>query len=307
VLASPQELLDQVMNPTRAFTRPEYLFRPRQIIVRFRRALVGRTGDAVVVRLPWGSLLRVRPNEVIGASIWYYGVFDLVVTEAITRLLDPSENALDIGANVGQMTTLMSRRSGAGGRVWAFEPHPELFDELSANCARNAAMPNSAAVTLHAVGLSDVEGDAFLQLGPEFAENRGTATVAEAPAPQAAGLVPIRLRTVDSILPKDATVGLCKIDVEGHELRVLKGAGALLERRGVRDIIYEDREAGSAVLQRFFHERGFTVFSLHDPLWGPELRSPSEPCRGGENYLATLDAERAISRFGPRGWRALRG
>ena len=119
------------MNPLKVLTTPEYLFRPRQILHRFRRVYRGRSlGEFETVTLPWGRTIRVRPHEVIGSNIWCYGVFDLVVTEAIWRLLDESEMALDIGANIGQMTNLMRHRSGRAGKVHSFEPHPELFSEL---------------------------------------------------------------------------------------------------------------------------------------------------------------------------------
>ena len=55
--------------------------------------------------------------------------FDLISCEAIWRLLDEGELALDVGANIGYMTSLMAARLGKNGRVIAFEPHPVLFQE----------------------------------------------------------------------------------------------------------------------------------------------------------------------------------
>ena len=299
------------MNPLKVFSTPEYLFRPRQILVRFQRALCKPRGEIETVVLPWGSRLRIRPTEVVGSCIWYYGVFDLAVSEAIVRLLDPSETALDIGANIGQMTTLMSRKAGQGGQVFSFEPHPDIFAELSVNGRTESERPGSARVSLHNLGLSDHEGEASLQLGPAFEGNRGTGRVAASVTVPGSRLLPIRLDTLDRVLPAGTRVGVCKIDVEGHELQVFKGASAVLGRRAIRDIIFEDFDPYPSPLQRFLLEHGFTLFSLHTSVWGPRLESLNEQPqfianKEGENYLATLDPERALARFRSRGWCALR-
>ena len=141
------------MNPFKLFTMPQYLFRPRQILVRLKQAVAGPPPESAQVRLPWGDLITIRPRETIGALIWYYGVFDLVVTEAICRLLDPSEVALDIGANIGQMSSLMRYRTGRLGKVVSVEPHPELFAELGKIVRQPPGTPDVADVETHQVAL----------------------------------------------------------------------------------------------------------------------------------------------------------
>ena len=117
------------MNPFKLFSRPEYAFRPRQVLTRLQRACTP-VPDTAVVTLPWGDVVRVCPRETIGAEIWYCGVFDLPVAEALWRLLDAGETALDIGANLGQMTSVLRGKAGPAGCVLAFEPHPKLFAAL---------------------------------------------------------------------------------------------------------------------------------------------------------------------------------
>src|ERR1051326_2845902 len=98
------------MNLVKLFRHPEYLYRPSQVMLRLKRSLLPRPSVSADVKLPWGVSLRVRPEEYIGSIIWHRGVFDLVVLEALSRLIEPGETALDIGANIGQMTTLMCVR-----------------------------------------------------------------------------------------------------------------------------------------------------------------------------------------------------
>ena len=71
----------------------------------------------------------------IGIDIINIGTHDRVVPEAIWRLLDSGEQAIDIGANIGQNASIMALKSGPQGHVTAFEPGPEAFRLLSKNVA----------------------------------------------------------------------------------------------------------------------------------------------------------------------------
>ncbi len=115
------------------YLRPEYLFRPSQIWQRVQQKLHPQVGDFDQVTLPWGLPLRVRSFDFIGLHIRWFGVFDLCVSEVIWRLLDPGDTAIDVGANLGYITSLMAARTGKTGNVLAIEPHPELYQELLTN------------------------------------------------------------------------------------------------------------------------------------------------------------------------------
>src|ERR1051326_7108633 len=81
-----------------SFNKPEYVFRPRQILRRFAIRPKG-ADDTAEVLLPWGLPFRIRPQEVLGRAIWNTGVYDLAVSEALWRLTRPGETAVDAGAN----------------------------------------------------------------------------------------------------------------------------------------------------------------------------------------------------------------
>ncbi len=301
-----------MFNPFRFFTRPEYLFRPSQVLQRFRRLLSGPPQtDFVTLKMPWGTPLRVRPNEVIGVNIWSYGIFDLIVAEAIARLLDPSETAVDIGANIGQMTSLMRHIAGPHGHVYAFEPQEAVFSELQYNM--NVVNPSGAEapVTLHQIGLSDTDGVAHLDTGEHWATNRGMSRIVTGDAAQTSGTSQIKVKRLDSVLPSQTKIGVCKIDVEGHELSVLKGASQTLAETRLRDVIFEDLDPYPTLLHQHFRRAGFSLFSLHVSPLRPWIEECAEQSPGGRsaeagNYLATLEPERAISRFRRGGWFALK-
>lgn len=302
-----------LINPFRLFTRPEYLFRPSQVAHRFGRLISGTPpGDFLTVTLPWGAPLRVRHREVIGANIWCYGLFDLIVAEAITRLMDESEVALDIGANIGQMTSLMRCRAGQKGRVHAFEPHPVVFGELDFNMKQTAPGLNQAPVELNNFGLSDADGTASLDAGENWEENRGLARVVAGGASSGKGTMQIQIKRLDSVLPADVRVGVCKMDVEGHELSVLSGAKRLLAEGRIRDVVFEDFSGYPSPVHQRLLDAGYTLFCLHLSSLRPSLSKPATSSGskdGAEagNYLATREPERAVERFRDWGWQVLRG
>lgn len=293
--------------------KPYYVFRPGQLVRRAGRALSHRgaaPAQFAEVRLPWGAQIRVRPDDEVGSSILRIGLFDLCVTEAIWRLIDPREIAVDIGANIGHMTSAMAVRVGTGGTVVAFEPHPEIFRELSSNAGRWSADRRWAEIRLHELALSDRHGSASLSTPADFAANRGAAAlVKDADAAAAPGQVDeVRLARLDEIL--DADVGVMKIDVEGHELEVLAGAAALLRAGRVRDIVFEEWEPLPTRVTSFLQDEGYTLFSLDQALLGPVVgpagtRSASR-AHQAPSYIATREPARAFARLRKRGWAVLR-
>jgi FkbM family methyltransferase len=294
-----------MFNPFRFFAMPEYFFNPRQALRRFRR-LWHRQQPIERLRLPWGASIVAHTEENIGRALYYYGIFDKVVPEAIFRLLDPGEVGVEIGANIGQNCSCMAYRAGPGGSVLAFEPHPEILSELRGNVA---LWPENrfARVRIEPVALSAEAGEAWLDSGPEFETNRGSAAIN---ATAARGFK-VRLARLDDYLREARQVGFCKIDVEGHELNVLRGATDLLKRGAVRDIVFEDYEPQPSAVTDFLREHGYEVFKLGEEWLRPTLLGLQTPASADRpdthNFLATLNPVRARERYGPAGWRCLMG
>ena len=83
--------------------------------------------------------LTVDTADTIGRSIATRGIYDLDVTECVTRLLGSGELGVDAGANIGYMTAIMVGLVGSSGRVVSFEPNPLLHQTLSSNAERCGA------------------------------------------------------------------------------------------------------------------------------------------------------------------------
>ena len=157
--------------------KPEYLYRPSQLFRRIGRVFGGRP-EAGTVSMPWGIRMNVRPRDSLSLHLWHLGVLDLPVTEVIWRLLAPGDCAVDVGANIGYYSGLMAARVGAKGRVWGYEPHPDIFKDLRGHAELwRQQGGNLANVDARECAASDANATAELFESDEFDGNRGTASL----------------------------------------------------------------------------------------------------------------------------------
>ncbi len=279
--------------------KPEYLFRPSQIL---RRLSFTPSQTATALALPWQCTINACSAEVIGRSIATQGVYDLPLTEALTRLADPGETALDLGANIGYASLVLARAVGPQGRVICFEPNPALLPLLRANVENWSHLP-VAPIQIEPVAVSDTNGDGVLGFPDEYAQNQGVATLEGG-----SGGIPVSVRRLDSF--GISSVGVMKVDVEGHETSVFSGAESLLAGKRIRDILFEEHDAYPARSHQMLLGHGYHIFRLTRSTFRPLLLPPEEQSRQGflpPNFLATRDPQRACARFAAWGWSALSG
>lgn len=178
------------------------------------------------------------------------------------HLVRPGDVVLDVGASWGLYTSALSRLVGPSGHVHAFEPGPANLRSLRAIAGDN--------VTVHAVALSDSEGQADLNI--PVLSTRPTHAMASLETPSAkAGVehrsVRVPLRRLDGIdALRDAPVSFIKCDVEGHEAAVLDGADALLTRTLpaiLVEIEQRHQERDIRELLASLTARGYAGYCLH--------------------------------------------
>jgi len=186
----------------------------------------------------------------------YLGCFEPEETAWVRRLLRPGMTFLDVGANVGYFTLLASSLVGATGRVVAVEPSPSAFAALA---RATADLGNVSAVP---VGLSDSSGTLALYVPPEAHGNHAPTMIAT-PGWQE---VRVEVLTLDELTARHGLerIDLLKLDVEGHEARILGGAVRALSERRIGAVLCEFndywlRQAGSspAEVWRMLSDHGF--------------------------------------------------
>ncbi|NLT72028.1 MAG: FkbM family methyltransferase [Verrucomicrobiaceae bacterium] len=180
-------------------------------------------------------------------------------------LVGEGDVVLDIGANFGLFTRFLSEAVGEEGRVFSFEPTPDMFAVLS-HSARGLGWKN---VSCHQLALSDRPGQATMSIPIrgdgsrnhyEASLDPGVADCGGAVESFTTGVV-----TLDEF-SQSASMGrvaFIKCDVEGHEIAVLRGARALLARDRptilleVNEPLHEPGH-GSAV-REFLEEIGYRI------------------------------------------------
>jgi FkbM family methyltransferase len=233
------------------------------------------------------------------------GVHELHVCEALFRLAAPAETVVDVGANIGLMTSVLSMRVGSTGTVFSFEPHPATFERLR----ENVDLIGRAWVKCVRAAVSNASAKRILKEGPGFLLNDGTAQlVSSGDAAPSGACHEIEAVRLDEIL-SDVNCGVCKIDVEGHEIDTILGAERMLREGRIRDIVFESRSPLPAGLHSALRDSGFTIYRLRQRFWGIELGEVN--ASGIEehqsvDYVATIQPSRARALVSGRGWKVLR-
>jgi len=158
--------------------------------------------------------------------------------------------ALDVGANVGEWTQALlaeaERQGVTNVAVIGFEPVPDTADLLR---RRIAGMANGSRCEVVQAALSDANGTAVIHA---VAGGGGTSSLHPASGVTGGEHLTIRTITADAFARERGldAVHLMKIDAEGHDIHVLKGAGQMLEKGMVAVCQFEYNH-------RWVHSRSF--------------------------------------------------
>jgi FkbM family methyltransferase len=301
------------MPALRGLVKPCYVFAPRTLVRRIGMIFLHSQRSVAEVRLPWGALLEVNPEETIGRELLRQGVFDIAVTETVWRLLEPGDVAVDVGANIGYLTGLFAVKVGPSGQVVSFEPHPRIFARLRRNARNLGNQDSQASIALHECALGSRDGTARLLEPSAFRMNEGTSMLAgfgtQVPADSEG--FEVKLARLDTILA-GCDIAMLKVDVEGGEAEVFAGAERLLVNRKIRHIIYEAHDCARSPLHALLSGYGYSVFGIGHDLFGLKITpgtSAPKVDRSWESpsYLATLRPDVVLPTLRARGWQVLRG
>jgi FkbM family methyltransferase len=210
-------------------------------------------------RLRYGQVIYNRNDVCIGRSIELYGEYSGLETSVFNQLLAPGQLVIDAGANIGVHTLFFAKKVGHAGRVLAFEPQRLLFQTLCGNMALNS-ITNAWCWNM---ALGDEPGD----IGIPSPDPTQRADFGGVSAGDCEGGERVAVTTIDNFeLPR---CDFIKIDVEGMEEQVLRGAEQTIRRS--RPILYVecDRPGREASLLRYLDSLGYRMFWHRPPLFNP--------------------------------------
>lgn len=295
------------MVSIRGLAKPQYLFRPSQIVRRLLQEIAPRS-TVSEVQLPWGFCIVLDRPDTVSEAILSQGMYDLVTTEVLWRLTSRGERVVDVGANIGYFTSLFAFRTGSAGEVFAFEPHPKTYQVLRRNINRWARLEGCGRIVATQAALSDTDATAILSTQDAAGSNASHAYIRSSDGPG----VPVQTIRFHSHFGADEEFGVVKVDAEGHETAIFEGMAEHLSSRRIRDIVYEENAGYPAASHKRLEAAGYALFAFEQHLSGPRIiaptsvRPPKRACDAPPSYLATRDPERARNLLSPRGWQSLK-
>jgi FkbM family methyltransferase len=216
-------------------------------------------------------------QEPVGFYLLINGVYEADALEFILGSLEPGGTFIDVGANIGSFTLPVARHLGAGGRVIAIESSPKVFPYLRRNVALNA-LTNISLIQGAAADTDRLEAPFYEAPLDNFGMGSLGAQFHDSP-------ISVTTRTLDSILEEQQIerVNLIKVDVEGFEVAVFRGAEKLLTGDNPPTILFEfcdwaeERvprgQIGDA--QRLLWKWGYSIWRIGDKMTGkPPLTQP---------------------------------
>ncbi len=236
-----------------------------KLLLRFYPKLPHRDDavDWTIIQHGDGSRMKVDRSGIIGYRLFWFGYHSVRELRLLGRVLQPGMVFADIGANQGEFTLYAARRVGAGGKVISFEPIPAIYGHLSENIRLN----NLHNVQAFNCGLSDAPGT-FTMYTTDNNESGMGSLYPDDEHPRIVGTVEVDV--FDRVFERLALQRLdaMKIDVEGAELPVLRGAQAAIARHKPVILVEVTESAqqvsghSSAALIAFLLELHYDIFLI---------------------------------------------
>lgn len=261
------------------------LTRDAQLAAWFRFArwqVRSRVHDEIIV--PWigGTRLAVRRGMAGATGNIYAGLHEFADMMFALHFLREDDLFLDVGANIGSFTILASGVRHA--KTWCFEPDQETARALRRNIEINDLADR---VVVHEIALGEADGTINFTRGLDTMNRIATVDDTDVRS--------VSVRRLDTVVGTARPIML-KMDVEGFEGTVMKGAPLLVANDSLKAI---ELEGVPTELDRTLREAGFVV-AYYDPMRRDLNRAPhSGAARSNTLYVRDWDFVAARLESGP--------
>ncbi|MDX8388393.1 MAG: FkbM family methyltransferase [Ghiorsea sp.] len=186
-----------------------------------------------------GICFNLNLREYVQARIYCYDYYEYDCVQAFVSLIKPGATMVDVGANIGQYSLLAAKLVGEKGTVIAFEPDPDISGYL-----QNHIDSNHFTVDVEHCALADQNGlQEFYPPGWEGNLGQGSLLPAEKIRSGIRKQEPLKVqvRRLDDVMQAKGIerIDFLKVDVEGYEMHVLKGAQDLLAKGAIKAMMVE--------------------------------------------------------------------
>ncbi|MFN2601740.1 MAG: FkbM family methyltransferase [Gemmatimonadaceae bacterium] len=187
----------------------------------------------VVMEFVNGSRLVVSRGTAAVTGNLYTRLHEFAEMAFVLHAIRAGDLFVDVGANIGAYTVLAASIPGA--RCAAFEPAPETFERLTENIRLNDF---GSRVQANQMAAGSEDGELVFTKGLDSVNH------VVGPDDHTKGGTTVRVRRLDTVLHAENPV-VMKIDVEGYEMLVLRGAEALLNNDTLLAVVLEMNGSGA--------------------------------------------------------------
>lgn len=241
-------------------------------------------------------------REAIDYAMYIEGSREPETSHALKVLCKRGDVVLDIGANVGSHALPMASFVGEEGKVYAFEPVPWAMNRMK----RNLELNSFNNIVLEAMALSDTNEEVEMKFRASFKLGSNSGVGKEGKIDDSwwdeCEQVKVRLETLDSYVSihKISRIDLIKLDVDGFEGKVIRGALETLKK--FQPIIIMEvapawtkmRGDDVTVILRDMEQLGYKFYQESDfePIINLSEKIDALPPEGGFNILASVNSIR---------------
>jgi len=187
-----------------------------------------RTRGAWTYTLADGRRFVAHRGDRLSEQVYLEGAYEPLETEVVSKIVQPGDVALDVGANVGYYTALLDGLVKPNGTVHAFEPGEATFQRLG----KTKELLHLGRATLHSQAICDTVGHIDFWVSEAGLDGQQS-TLKNAGLGQQARCIRVEATTLDAVLAQlksqgTQNIAFIKCDIEGAEFSMLKGAQTVL-------------------------------------------------------------------------------
>jgi FkbM family methyltransferase len=199
------------------------------------------------------------------SCMMFYGVFSQALIRLLKTVVRAGDSVIDVGAQLGYISSHLARLVGPSGRVHSFEPDPNALSRLRAGVQANG----HEWIKIFPIAVGSEEGEIDFYVSPTL----GWSTALSDTHLTGLSQIKVRCASLDRLAANGEIkrpVSLVKIDVEGYECAVLDGMKQLMfeDRPSVvaeinPTLLSANRKTPVDILSRFI-ESGYRVHRLEE-------------------------------------------
>ena len=221
--------------------------------------------DSASLEYAPGVVVSLVPSDIMHGSIAFLGYYEKELSEAISDIASEEGGLfVDVGANIGYFSLIWVSQCTDKNKAIAIEASPEIIPLLKENVNQND-FDNKISIKDFAVG--ETNGELLFDLGHKNQTGWGGQATESSER-----LVTVHQYRLDEIIQEE--ISLLKIDTEGSDTFVLKGAENLLKSKKIKHIVFEHNLERAKALEiiesepvEFLESLGYKVFKKYGGYW----------------------------------------